>query len=41
MFFRNRKRDHGNLRLAGGVGIGERTDELDLGATFVDRVDAA
>jgi hypothetical protein len=41
VFFRCRKRDQGNLRLAGGVGAGKRADELNLGAAFVDRIDAA
>ncbi len=41
MFFRGRKRDQRNIRLSGGVSLGEHADELDFRAAFVDRIDAA
>ena len=40
VFSRGRKRDHGDIGLAGRVGVGERADELHLRTTFVDRIDA-
>jgi hypothetical protein len=37
----DRKPNQGNIRLSGGVSVGEHADELDLRATFVDCIDAA